>query len=351
MKASSVANVAMNIIYVFAILGVIGFLALGVVPADMEVDPINLEMGVDAEYPVSDSEDILEMNIKDVIGSNEGGGAVSIYEKGESVLIYVISEGADDTEIDKAINDIKKLDESKFVLLKDANGEVLRQEMMYRSFNELTVEMYTEVSITNNLRYSLNDISVNIDMMNEDGAVEYRILESAPTTFATGESGTLPIHLEINMVNISFMMISGGESIETYLGIDISGSYYFGLAGASIYATASIGSPDDTATIEVDIEEDKITVTGDKVEDSLFPIPSKLDATIGDVKIEMKNDDTGFEFNVDTGASGMSIVDALEEQYEDGDYTIDLEGETVTLEKEQYAQMIDILKQIMEANA
>lgn len=351
MKASSVANVVMNIIYVFAILGVIAFLALGVVPSDTEGDPISFEMGVDAEYPVTDSENILEMNIRDVIGSNKLGGGISIYEKGESIPIDTISESADDTEIEDAINTIRSLDENKYVLLKDANGEVLRQEMMYRNFNELTVEMYTEASITNNLRYSLSDVSVNIDMMNKDGTVEYRILESAPATFATGESGTLSISLEINMINISFMMISGGESIETYLGIDISGSYYFGLAGASIYVTASIGSPDGTATIEVDIEEDKITVTGDKVEDFLFPMPSKFEATIGDVKIEMKNDDTGFEFNVDTGASGMSIVEALEKQYEDGDYTIDLEDETVTLEKEQYAQMIDILKQIMEANA
>ncbi len=352
MKSAGVVNVLMNIIYVFAILGVVAFVAFGVIPASNEEMPIDFSLGVDAEYPVDDDVDILEMNIRDAISSQDGTGIVSVYEKGEPTsFIEINPEASDyDLEIDNAIAAIKARGDDKIVLLKNEGGDVLRQDMMYRDFDEVNIQMYTEISITNNLRYALTDVSVGIDMMNKDETVKYRILNSSSTTFATGESGTLPVELEINVLNASFMMISGGESIETYLGIEITGSYYFGLAGASIYATARIGTSDDMTPPTIDIEEDKITVTGDKIEDFLFPVPSELNATIGDVEIHMTNDGTGFLLTVEAG-SGGSIVEALEEQYEAGDYTIDVDGTEIVLEKEQYAQMIDILKQMMEALA
>ena len=105
MKSAGVVNVLMNIIYVFAILGVVAFVAFGVIPASNEEMPIDFSLGVDAEYPVDDDVDILEMNIRDAISSQDGTGIVSVYEKGEPTSFIEINPEASnyDLEIDNAI--------------------------------------------------------------------------------------------------------------------------------------------------------------------------------------------------------------------------------------------------------
>ncbi len=204
--------------------------------------------------------------------------------------------------------------------------------------------------IINNLRYDLLDIDIGVDQISETGNTKYRIVSSEPTTIATGETASLPINLEINTLNSALIMLIGDSTtFDINIGLEISGKYLYGIAGVSVYATAKF-STSTTNPIVIDIEENKVTVTSDDKLD-MIPVES-LSASIGDIDVVITNDDlNGFSVVIDSGTA-MTILEVLEAQYANEDYTIEIDTgdpdpEIIELTKEQYAQLIDIVEQVM----
>ncbi len=350
MKAFSVI---MNAIYAIAIVAVLLFVVGGFIPEDLSGEPLGIEIGAESEYPVSDSVELLEMNIKNAVQSYGNPATVHI-DSGASIATVNPSDDASVTDAANAIHDyyILNPDSTKTVVLKGGDQKVLTQEMIMRESNEIAIKIYTEIVITNNLRYDLLDIDVSVDQLNNEGVKIYTIISSKSTTIATGKTASLPINVEINTLNSALIMFIGAsDTIDINIGLDISGKYLYGLAGATVHATAkfSTESPID----ELVITENKITVTSDQKLD-IIPMDG-FSASIGDIEITFINDDiNGLSLMIDSGL-GMSILEVLEAQYEAEDYTIEIDTgdplnpEIVELEPEQYAQLIDIVRQIMEA--
>ncbi len=354
-------NAIARAVYIVIVLGVVAFLVAGAIPANSEEEPLGFDIGTDCEYPVTDSKDTLRDNLRNAAGSNEG--TVYVFKKGTtSSLATLDSKNPDfDNQINFAISEIKNLEISEpeaNVVLLDEDGKVVRQEMRIIDSDDMTMHIHTEITITNNLRYALKEIDIGLDLLNNNGSVDYRILKSLPTTIESGKKASIPIDFKINMLNAVLVMMSGtDESMDLYLGIDISGKYYFGLAGVSVYATARFSAGNELPPIMMNVEENRIEVTiAEKLGDSFIDFPDDAEITIGDVTITIENDDVnGFSVVVDTGSS-KKIVDALKEQYENGDYsiTVVIDGgtaETFDMDKEQFAQMIEIIESMMEAIA
>ncbi len=349
MKAFSVI---MNAIYAIAIVAVLLFVVGGFIPEDLNGEPLGIDIGTESEYPISDPVELLEMNIKDAVHSYGNAATVHI-DDGVSIATVYPNDDASVTDAADAIHDYYILhpDSDKKAVLKGGDQKVLTQEMIMRESNEIAIRIYTEITITNNLRYDLLDIDVSVDQLNDKGVAIYKIISSESTTIATGQAASLPINVEINTLNSALIMLIGAsDTIDINIGFDISGKYLYGLAGASVHAAAkfSTESPIDPPVID----DHKITVTSDEKLD-IVPMDG-FSASIGDIDITFINDDlTGFSLVIDSG-SAMTILEVLKAQYAAENYTIEIDTgdpsnpEIIELEPEEYAQLIDIVEQIME---
>lgn len=339
----------MNAIYAIAIVATLLFVASAVVPEDLNANPLDVEIGTESEYPASDSIEILEMNVKNAV--NLYGNPATVFGQDGTELATVYPD--DDASVTVAVTEINLYGLSNpdhKVVLKGGDGETLTQEMIIRESNEISINIYTEIFIINNLRYDLLDIDIGVDQISETGNTKYRIVSSEPTTIATGETASLPINLEINTLNSALIMLIGDSTtFDINIGLEISGKYLYGIAGVSVYATAKF-STSTTNPIVIDIEENKVTVTSDDKLD-MIPVES-LSASIGDIDVVITNDDlNGFSVVIDSGTA-MTILEVLEAQYANEDYTIEIDTgdpdpEIIELTKEQYAQLIDIVEQVM----
>ncbi len=347
MKAFSVI---MHAVYALAIAGLILFVALGFIPQDTGEMPLDVKLEAESTYEVSEPNGVLEYNFSDAVDTY-GGPADAYTDTGVKIPGTTVNPG-DDASVTAAVTAVKAYavsnPEVTSVTLKDNGGNVLTQTMIMKEGDEITTNMYTEISITNRLRYDLIDIAIGVDQLNDTGTVSYRVAESAPSTIKTGETFSLPVDISINSLNSALIMLTGsGDTLSIYMGFDVSGKYLYGLAGASIYATAVFEST--TAAPDVDISATRISVTSTEPIDQL---PSDLDitATIGAITVTIVNDSTGFSLVMGDGT--VNIVDELQAQYDEGDYTIEVgvppDSEVITLTQEQYAQMLDLVKQVME---
>lgn len=360
-------NAIMHAVYAVAVVGILVFAVAGVVPKDMDnlslksfESMFNYSIGAECEYPVTDSEKILEDNLRLVM--DEVKDTVHVTQKGETGDLAKITVEGKDTEIGSAVTAIKNLesiDAKAIIVLKGADDKVLTQSMIFRDTDEISVNIYTEITINNGFRYDLKDIYIGVDLLNGD-TVDYRILRGGPVTIRSGESVALPISLKVNMVGAMLTMMSGkGETMDIRVGLDISGKYYFGLAGASVYLTLDVGAFGEmpSITITKDITDKKIDITvSEKMEDFIFDLPDEVHVTVGGLEITLKNNDTdGLSLLAETDGV-KTIVEALKEMYEDGiheDYNIEVEiggtTETIPIDKDTFAQIIDIVESIMEA--
>ncbi len=344
-------SVIMHAVYALAIAGLILFVALGFIPQDTGEMPLDVKLEAESTYEVSESNGVLEYNFSDAV-DNHGNPAEAYTDAGVKIpgtMIYP----EDDASVTAAVTAVKAYaalnPDVTTVTLKDGDGNVLTQMMIMKESNEITTNMYTEISITNRLRYDLIDIAIGVDQLNDSGTVSYRVAECPPSTIKTGETFFLPIDISINSLNSALIMLTGsGDTLSMYMGFDVSGRYLYGLAGASIYATAVFEST--TAAPDVDISATQISITST---DPIDQLPSDLNvtATIGAITVTIVNDSTGF--SVVMGDGTVNIVDELQDQYDEGDYTIEVgvppDNEVITLTQEEYAQMLDLVKQVMEA--
>lgn len=343
MKAFSVI---MHAIYAIAIVAALLFVVGGFVPEDLNGSPLDVSIGAESEYPASDPIEILEMNIESSVDSY--GNTATVYgENGDYIAAVNPNDDLSVTAAASAVSAYGLLHPDDMVVLKGGDGKTLTQQMILKESDEITTRIYTEISITNNLRYDLLDVNVGVDQLSGAGTAKYRIVSSEPTTIATGETTSLPIDIEINTLNSALIMLIGNTTtLDINVGFEISGKYLYGLAGASIYATAKFNTG-VTNTIVPVISPGKIEVTSSEKFDQI-PIDN-VTASIGAIDITITNDDiNGFSMVIDSG-SGASILEVLEAQYADGDYTINIDmGDPVELTGEQYAQLIDIVRQLME---
>lgn len=342
----------MNAIYAIAIVAALLFVVLGFVPEDLSGEPLGIEIGADCEYPADDSKELFEMNFESAVNSYDN--TATVYAKTtENVLNEIgIIYPNNSTSVTTAANAAKTHGDSNpddKIILKGVDGEILTQEMIIKESNEISMHIYTEISITNNLRYDLLEVNVGVDQLSETGTTKYRIVSSEPTSIATGQTASLPVDVEINTLNSALIMMLGdSESFELNIGFEISGKYLYGLAGAQIYANATFNTG-VTNTFGIVVSPEKITVTS--TEELELPF-QEVKATIGDVTIEIKTEPT-LSIEIEN-AMGDTIVEALEAQYNNEDYTIEIETgdplnpvEVIELTQEEYAQMLDILKQLM----
>ena len=347
-------NAIMHAVYAIAIVGAIAFVAAGVVPNNM--DNLEFDISTDCEYPVTDSEDNLKNNIRNAMGGTEE--TVTVYRKGGS-SIAIISHSSLDTDIDHAVDAIKLLettDEDARVVLKTPDNKTLTQDMIIKQ-DGLTMSLYTEIKIFNIMRYDLMDVYLGASLYNKGSDTDYKVLDIGPTTLKAGKSTVVPVSLEINLLKAAGVLMyedEGDMALDAVLDVNVSGRYFFGMAGASVNARVDVGSlielPELDFSFSVDPTEIKISMD-DKLED----LPESVTVTIGDVTVEINNNDTdGFSVVIDTDGV-RTIVDALTEQYENGDYTVvitmDGDTETVELEKEDFEMLIEIVNEIMEAFA
>ncbi|MEA4977550.1 MAG: hypothetical protein VB016_03245 [Methanomassiliicoccaceae archaeon] len=344
-------SVIMHAIYALAVVGAILFVAFGFIPESTEESPLDFKLEVESTYDVSEPVGVLEYNFSDAVNSY-GNRADAYTEEGDMIPGTTIYPD-DDASVTAAVASVKAYalsnPDTATVTLKDQGGTVLTQSMIMKESDEITTNMYTEISITNRLRYDLIDIEVGVDQLNDTGTVSYRIVDSVPTTIKTGETQVIPVNISINSLNSALIMLTGsGDTMDIYMGFDISGRYLYGLAGASIYAKAAFTS--STAAPDVDISATQISVTSTEPIDQL---PSDLDVTafIGAVKVTIVNGPGGFSMEMGDGT--VDIVDELQAQYDQGDYTIEVgvgpDTEIIELTQEQYAEMIDLIKQVMES--
>lgn len=349
----------MHAIYAIVMVGLIVFVVAGVVPESLEEEPLGFDIGAECEYPVSDSEDILKENIVNALRGSEG--IFHVYEKGDSSPKATIEPESSGfyNQVDNAVVEIKALDPGSKVILKNSDGETVTQELIIRDVDNMTMSVYTEITIKNNLRYALKEIDIGVDMLNDGGTVDYRVLKGSPTTINAGDKAEIPINLDINIMNAVLTMVSGsGDSMDLFFGFDISGKYYFGLIGASVYVVGNISTIDDLSGMAItkEINENKIEINvNKKLENLPVELPENAEVTIGDVVMGFSNDDlNGLSVIVESTGTN-TIVDSLKEKYDDEDYTItaDIDGveETFDIDKEQFAQMIDILETMMEVSS
>ncbi len=348
MKAFSVI---MHAVYALAIAGLILFVALGFIPQNTGEMPLDIKLEAESTYEVSESNGMLEYNFSDAVDNHEGP-ADAYTEAGVKIPGTTIYPD-DDASVTAAVTAVKAYavlhPGVTTVTLKDNDGTVLTQMMIMKESNEITTNMYTEISITNRLRYDLMDIAIGVDQLNDTGTVSYRVAESEPTTIKTGETCSLPVDISINSLNSALIMLTGsGDTMSIYMGFDISGNYLYGLAGASVYATAVFESTTDAP--DVDIAATQISITSTEPIEQ-FPSDLNVTATIGAINVTIVNGPGGF--SVEMGDGSVNIVDELQDQYDEGDYTIEIgvspDTEVIELTQEEYAQMLDLIKQVMEA--
>lgn len=344
MKAFSVI---MHAIYAIAIVAALLFVVGGFVPEDLNGSPLDVSIGAESEYPASDPIEILEMNIGSSVDSY--GNTATVYGKNGDYIATVNPN--DDPSVTAAAIEVHAyslLNPNATVVLKGSDGRVLTQEMIMKESNEITVRIYTEILITNNLRYDLLDVNVGVDQLSDAGTAKYRIVSSEPTTIATGEAASLPIDIEINTLNSALIMLIGDSgTLDINIGFEISGKYLYGLAGASIYATAKFSTGTNNPIDSIHIDDNRVEVTSNEKFDQI-PIDG-VSASIGAIEITITNNDIdGFSMVIDSG-SGASILEVLEAQYAAENYIIEIDmGDPIELTAEQYAQLIDIVRQLME---
>lgn len=350
MKAFSIIT---NAIYAIAIVAILLFLVGGFIPEDLNKSPLDVDIGTESEYSTSDPIEILELNIGSAV--NSYGNTVTAYGKNTDDILtrITIIDPNDNVSVTTAVAEIKihysSHAEDNKVVLKGIDGKILTQRMIMKESDEITTRMYTEISVTNNLRYDLLEVNIGVDQLNNEGTVKYRIVSSEPITIAVGETASLPIDIKINTLNSALIMLIGAkDTIDINLGFDISGKYFYGLAGAEIYANAKFSTLTTNPIDNVKITDNKIEVESNK-KIELIPIEN-VSASIGLIEIDIKNDSTGFSIVIDSGTT-KTIIEALESQYVSEDYTIVVDIgdglETITFEPKEYAQMIDIVKQLM----
>lgn len=343
-------SVIMHTICALAVVGVILFVAFGFIPESTEETPLDFKIEVESTYDVSEPSEVLEYNFSDAV-NNYGNQADAYTEDGDMIPGTTIYPD-NDASVTAAVASVKAYalfdPDTTTVTLKDQGGTVLTQSMIMKESDEITTNMYTEISITNRLRYDLTDIKVGVDQLNDTGTVSYRIVDSIPATIKTGETQAIPVDISINSLNSALIMLTGsGDTMNIYMGFDISGKYLYGLAGASIYAKAAFIS--SAAAPDTDISATQISVVSTEPIDQL---PSDLDVTasIGAVEVTIRNGSSGFSVNIGDGT--VDIVDELQDQYDQGDYTIEVgvapDTEIIELTQEQYAEMLDLVKQVME---
>ncbi len=346
-----VFSAIMHAVYALAIAGLILFIALGFIPQNTGEMPLDIKLETESTYEVSEPNGVLEYNFSDAVDNNESP-ADAYTAAGVKIPGTTIYPG-DDTSVAAAVTAVKAYSVSNpdvtTVTLKDNDGTVLTQTMIMKESDGITTNMYTEISITNLLRYDLIDIAIGVDQLNDAGTVSYRVAEGDPTTIKTGETRSLPIYIGINSLNTALIMLTGsGDTMSIYMGFEISGKYFYGLAGASIYATAVFEST--TEAPDVDISANQISIASTEPIEQL-PSDLNVTATIGAIDMTIVNDSTGFSMTMGDGT--VNIVDELQDQYDEGDYTIEVgvppDSEVIELTQEQYAQMLDLVKQVMEA--
>ena len=353
-------NAIMHAVYAIAVVGVIVFVAAGVVPDNLDEFPLEFEIGTDSEYPVTDSADLFRDNIRSALNENNVDYTVQVVQKSNSALIHEITPSNQESDIDDSITEIENLaliDEDAIVVLKGADNKTLVQSMIMKESDEMSISIFTEIRIRNELRYDLMDIDLGISLLNDKGTVDYKILEGAPTTIKAGKSAALPVSLKVNMLNAMLTVMSGSDdSLDLILGIEISGKYFYGLAGASVYAEVNIDVFEGMPAISMTktVTENRIEIKMDeKLDDFPIDLPEEINITVGDVDITIKNDDTdGLSLVAETDGT-KTIVEALKEKYDSGDYGIEIEvegtTETLELDKDSFAQLIEIMEAFMEA--
>lgn len=344
-------SVIMHAIYALAVVGAVLFVAFGFIPESIEELPLDFKLEVESTYDISEPVGVLEHNFSDAVNSY-GNPADAYTEEGGMIPGTTIYPN-DAASVTAAVANIKAHASSDpdaaTVTLKGQGGTVLTQSMMMKESDGITTNMYTEISITNRLRYDLMDIEVGVDQLNDTGTVSYRIMDSVPTTIKTGETRAIPVNISINSLNSALIMLTGsGDTMDIYMGFDISGRYLYGLAGASIYAKATFTS--SAAAPDVGISATQISITST---DPINQLPSDLNVTasIGEVKVTIVNGPGGFSMKMGDGT--VDIVEELQAQYDQGDYTIEVgvepDTEIIELTQEQYAEMLDLIKQVMES--
>lgn len=348
MKAFSVI---INAIYAIAIVAALLFVVLGFIPEDLSVEPLGLEIGAESEYPATDSKELFEMNFESAV--NSYGNTATVYAKTPGNVLTVIGtvDPNDSTTVTTsaiAANSHGLVHTDDTIILKGGDGEILTQEMIMKESNEITIHVYTEISITNNLRYDLLEVNVGVDQISETGTTKYRIVSSEPTSIATGQTASLPVDVEINTLNSALiMMIGESDTFDLNIGFEISAKYLYGLAGAQIYANATF-STGVTNTFDIVVNSNKITVTS--TEELELPFED-ISAKIGGISIDITNDSSGISIVIDGGTE--KIIDVLQDQYDNGDYTIVIDTgdpsnpEIIELTQEEYIQMLDIVRQLM----
>ncbi len=153
-------SVIMHAIYALAVVGAILFVAFGFIPESTEESPLDFKLEVESTYDVSEPVGVLEYNFSDAVNSY-GNRADAYTEEGDMIPGTTIYPD-DDASVTAAVASVKAYalsnPDTATVTLKDQGGTVLTQSMIMKESDEITTNMYTEISITNRLRYDLIDI-------------------------------------------------------------------------------------------------------------------------------------------------------------------------------------------------
>lgn len=342
MKASSAI---MHTVYALAVAGAVLFIALGIIPTNLDLDEMPLDIRLEAEstYDVDEPIGMLEHNFSDAVNKHEGpaDAYTSTGTKIPNTTIYPNNGSSVTNSVAKVKDYAASNPGITSVTLKGSDGTVLTQSMIMKNSNGIVIEMYTEALITNGMRYDLLDVEVGIEQVNNTGTVSYDIVTSAPTTIASGDTTALPIEITINSIDMALVILSGSEdNLDVCLGISITGKYFYGFAGASVYAQAIFESP---ATPSISISATKISLTSTEPIDILPNV--SITGSIGDIDFEIVNGSGGFQLIL--GDDTVNILDKLREQYDGENYEITIGAETFVLTQEEYAGMIDLMEQVM----
>ncbi|MGI5964501.1 MAG: hypothetical protein ACOX8L_01420 [Candidatus Methanomethylophilaceae archaeon] len=338
MKAYSVVA---HGIYALVVVALAAFIILGVVPTKTDGMPVEGELGVECVYEVTPDTEVMKYNFSDAVNSN--GTDAKVYV--DDSYVITVNQG-NSASVSAAVTELQTEHMGKTAVLKDSAGEVLKQSMVLVEKAGVRMKMYTEVTLTNYLRYSLQDISVSVNQVSKDGTIKYLIAETPVFTVEPEETRSAGIDIEINYLNNAMIMLAGEkDTMKINMDINVAGKYMKGIAGADITVAASY-APSGAPTISV--TENKIEAAGPVV--AMIPVGTDVNAKIGGVSISVENTGSGFSAVVDGGTD--KIIDALNEYYEGGDYTITYdigEGEeTVILTQEEMDLMIEAVSNIME---
>lgn len=342
MKAYSVVA---HGIYAAIVIALVAFIVLGVVPTKTDGMPLDAELGAECVYEVTTDTEIMVYNISDAVKTSGADARVFV----GNTQVTTVSYG-NSASVAAAVTKLQNEYPNKTAVLKDSSGKTLRQGMILVEKTGLEMKMYTELRITNYLRYDLQDISVGVNQVAKDGTIQYQVAETPKFDVAPGETHTARVDIEVNYIDSAMIMLAGEkDAMKINLDIKIGGKYLAGIADANITVATSF-APSGAPTVSV--TENKISATGPTV--SMIPSGTDVKATIGGVEINVKNDGSGFSAVVDAGSE--KIVDALVEFYEagkaSGEYSITYNtggGDvTITMTQEEVATMMEMVSQVLE---